>query len=319
MIYFLLTALFFVVLLIYLKIADHYNIIDHPNERSSHTRVTIRGGGIVFLFAATGALVWHFEFYLPLCGILLISIISFLDDIYTLSNRIRILFHVASVSLFFIFLDVFALFSSWEIALLYILVIGIINAYNFMDGINGMTGLHSLVVLSGLQYVNLYKIKFITTDMIWLPTIACGVFLFFNFRKKAKCFAGDVGSITIALWIILLLLKLILVSHAWAYLLFLAVYGVDSILTIIHRLMLKQNIFKAHRSHLYQLLANEQRIPHLLVSSCYTLIQLLIIIFVVVNIELSPIKLFSILLLPLILFYMLLKTRLQKSNRAVKS
>src|SRR6185503_5859154 len=246
--------------LIYLKIADKYNIIDHPNERSSHSNITIRGGGIIFVVAAVGALCLHFTYFFPaLLGIILVGIISFLDDLYTLSNTIRILFHVISVSLVFIFLGIFSSFFIWEILLLYILSIGVINAYNFMDGINGMTGCYSLVVLSGLQYVNVYKIHFINTDLIWLPIIACLVFLFFNFRKKAKCFAGDVGSITIALWITTITLDLIFQTKNWSYILFLSVYGVESILTICHRLLLKQNIFEAHRLHVYQLLVNERR------------------------------------------------------------
>src|SRR5579863_1114009 len=143
-------CILFVLELIYLKIADKYNIIDHPNERSSHSGITIRGGGIVFLFAALIALVVHFsDFYTALFGIILIGVISFMDDIYTLSNRIRILFHVASVSLVFVYLGVFGLFKLWETLLLYILSIGVINAYNFMDGINGITGCYSVIILSG--------------------------------------------------------------------------------------------------------------------------------------------------------------------------
>jgi UDP-N-acetylmuramyl pentapeptide phosphotransferase/UDP-N-acetylglucosamine-1-phosphate transferase len=150
-----------------------------------------------------------------------------------------------------------------------------------MDGINGITGLYSLVVLGGIQYVNYYVIKFIEPDMIWLPMLAAVVFLFFNFRKRAKCFAGDVGSVTIAFWIIFLLLKLIIISGNYLYILFLGVYGVDTVLTIIHRLGLKQNIFDAHRLHFYQILANEQKWPHLLVSTIYALMQLGIIVAVV--------------------------------------
>ena len=148
--------------------------------------------------------------------------------------------------------------------------------------------------------------------MIWLPIIACLVFLFFNFRKKAKCFAGDVGSITIALWLISLLFKLIFLTQNWAYFLFLGVYGVDSIFTIVHRLILKQNIFKAHRLHFYQLLVNECKLPHLFVSFSYALIQALIIIFIILNPGVSIIRLICIIILPLSLTYLLIKPRLQQ-------
>jgi UDP-N-acetylmuramyl pentapeptide phosphotransferase/UDP-N-acetylglucosamine-1-phosphate transferase len=185
-----------------------------------------------------------------------------------------------------------------------------------MDGINGITGAYSLVVLGGLQYVNLRQIHFINEDMIWLPMLACIVFLYFNFRKSAKCFAGDVGSITIAFWIMFLLLNLIFASNNWVYILFLAVYGVDAALTIIHHLLLRQNIFKPHRLHFYQVLANEQQIPHLLVSCLYAFIQLVIIILIVK----SPYPIwvnFSLVCFPLLVIYLIFKPTLMK-NKAIK-
>ena len=146
-------------------------------------------------------------------------------------------------------------------------------------------------------------------DVIWLSILGCVVFLFFNFRQKAACFAGDVGSVTIAFWIISLLLKLIFISGDWKYLLFLSVYGVDTILTIIHRLFLKQNIFKAHRLHFYQILANERKKPHLVVTSIYAIVQLLINLFVVSNTATLPVNLL-VTCLPLVLIYFFAKPKL---------
>lgn len=309
MLYLVLTILMFVVMLIYFRVADHYNIIDHPNERSSHSEITIRGGGIIYLFAAMVAVWIHHEFWLPVLGMLIIGTISFIDDRISVSNKIRLFFHLTSVTLLFIFLNVFQLFPIWMGILLYILVIGIINAYNFMDGINGITGVYSLVVLGGLQYVNYNIVEFIEPDMIWLPILASLVFLFFNFRKRAKCFAGDVGSVTIAFWIIFLLLKLIIQTENYAYILFLAVYGVDAIFTIIHRLMLKENIFEAHRLHFYQILANDQNWEHIWVSSIYAIIQL-VIVAIVILLPLSFEYLFLIGTVPLVLVYIYLKPKL---------
>lgn len=309
MLYLILTLLFFIVMISYFRLADHYNIIDHPNERSSHTEVTIRGGGIIFLFAALTALVLHSEFGMLILGLFIIGTISFIDDRITLSGKIRILFHLAAVTLLFLFLGTFDLFPWWLSVILYVVVIGVINAYNFMDGINGITGLYSLIVLGGIQYVNYYVIKFIEPDMIWLPILATLVFLFFNFRKKAKCFAGDVGSVTIAFWIIFLLLKLIIISGNYLYILFLGVYGVDTVLTIVHRLGLKQNIFDAHRLHFYQILANEQKWSHLLVSTIYALVQLGIIV-AVVFLPLNFVSMFLITILPLVGVYVIIKPRI---------
>lgn len=298
--------------LVYFKIATNYNITDHPNERSSHDTITIRGGGIIFLLAAICLAIIHPGYWLPVFGILIIGTISFVDDIITLSSKLRLLFHLTAVTIVFFYLRIFHLEPLYICVVLYIMVIGIINIYNFMDGINGITGAYSLVVMGALQYVNLYQVPFIEKDMIWIPMIACVIFLYFNFRKKAKCFAGDVGSVTIAFWISLLLLKLIFVTGNWSYILFLAVYGVDSVLTIVHRLILKQNIFKAHRLHFYQLLANERKVNHLLVSAGYSFVQLAIILFVIFNTKLPTAILFSMSLIPLIFIYLILKPGLMK-------
>jgi UDP-N-acetylmuramyl pentapeptide phosphotransferase/UDP-N-acetylglucosamine-1-phosphate transferase len=312
MTYLILTIVFFAVILIYFRIADHYNIIDHPNERSSHSEITIRGGGIVFLFASVAAMILYPQYWLPLSAIFVIGSISFLDDRITLSNKIRLLFHLIAVTMLFLFLNVFSTFPLYITFILYIFVIGTVNAYNFMDGINGITGLYSSVILLGLQYVNLYKTKFIDADLIWIPITACCVFLFFNFRKKAKCFAGDVGSVTIAFWIVMLLFKLIFLTNDWEYVLFLVVYGIDSSLTIMHRLILKQNIFKAHRLHFYQLLANEHKISHLIVSGGYAIIQSIIILLIIFNRSLSISVMFGLTIIPLAVIYITVKPHLME-------
>jgi len=308
MIYGIIAVLFFVGMLLYFPIADHYNIIDHPNERSSHSVITVRGGGVIFLFAALAAVIIHPAYWLPVLALFMVGIISFIDDRITLSSKIRLLVHLAATTLFFVYLDVFSL-PIYESLFLYFVVIGTINAYNFMDGINGITGCYSLVVLAGLQYVNL-KLAFVEKDIIWLPMIACAVFLYFNFRRKARCFAGDVGSITIAFWIVMLLIKLILVTNNWSYILFLSVYGTDSVLTIMHRIWLRQNVFKPHRLHLYQIMANERKMPHLWVSFGYMLLQGGIIFFIVNNKSFTTIGLFAVTLIPLILMYIILKVTL---------
>ncbi|GHV30483.1 UDP-GlcNAc--UDP-phosphate GlcNAc-1-phosphate transferase [Bacteroidia bacterium] len=286
MIYLFSTIILFAGMILYFKIADKYNIIDKPNSRSSHDYITIRGGGIVFWLAAmlcclVGALratPLPFPFAL---GVTLISAVSFWDDIKSLSNRIRIIIHFLSISCIFYGLDLYVILPWYLIIAAYIFFVGILNAYNFMDGINGITGLCSLAVLIPLLYVNDKVIPFTNPDFIIFPVLACLVFLFFNFRKRAKCFAGDVGSMCISFWIVTLLLQLMIKDHSPVWLLFLSVYGVDSICTILHRLCLRQNIFKAHRMHFYQVLSNEWGISHLTVSSFYAIAQLLICGFII--------------------------------------
>ncbi|MGQ1909320.1 MraY family glycosyltransferase [Marinifilum sp. RC60d5] len=258
----------------YFKIADCFNIIDKPNQRSSHTSITLRGGGIIFYFGVLSFFVYSgFQYPWFFLGLSLITLISFLDDILTLSNKLRLSFHLLSMGMLFYQLELFE-FPWYWIVLAFILFIGITNAYNFMDGINGITGAYSLAVLVGLWLINNYYLNFIKDDLIYCTGLSLLVFNFYNFRKKAKCFAGDVGSIGIAFILLFMIGKLLLTEPSLVPVLLLGVYGVDSILTIIHRLILKENIFRAHRKHLYQILANEAKVPHLIVSTIYAIIQL---------------------------------------------
>ncbi len=308
MVYIIIVLLLLVGMLLYHKVANKYLIFDVPNGRSSHTEATIRGGGVIFVlsFIITG--IFHPYYWLPVLAVFIVGIISFLDDQIDLSKQLRILFHILTVSMLFYFLGVFSLFSIWSLFFLYILVVGIVNAFNFMDGINGITGLYSLVLLAGIQYINLFRVPFIEADVIWFPMLSCLVFLCFNFRRKALCFPGDVGSITIGFWIIFLLLALIIQTGSWKYILFLSVYGVDTILTIIHRLYLKENIFMAHRRHFFQVLANEKNIPHLIVASLYSFIQLLIIYYVITSTQDAiTISLYTV--TPLLCIYILMKIK----------
>ena len=236
----------------------------------------------------------------------MVSLVSFWDDIQSLSNKIRMSVQFFAITLIFYDLEIFDLLPIFRVIAAYVLAIGLINAYNFMDGINGITGLYTLVVMGSLLYVNEKLQLFTDGDFIKYAMIASLVFLFFNYRKKAKCFAGDVGSIAIAFWVIYLVLKLILVTNSLIWLLFLAVYGVDAICTIIHRLYLKQNIFEAHRLHLYQVLSNEYKIDHRLVSLFYAIAQILVSALVICLYQkVNDLLLFVIVIAPLLLIYTL--------------
>lgn len=275
MIYIIVFIALFFIELIYFKVADRFNIIDKPNERSSHTTITLRGGGIIFYI---GALVYfmYSGFLYPyfFLGLTLMTVVSFLDDIMTLSNKIRLLIHFGSVMLMAYELNVFEL--PWYYLLItFIIVVGVINAYNFMDGINGITACYSLAVGGLLLWVN-QGINFIDSNLLIFALLSVLVFAFFNFRAKAKCFAGDVGSVAIAFILLFALASLILHTQNLIYILFLAVYGIDTVWTIIRRLKNGENIFQAHRSHLYQYLGNEAGLNKLAVSTIYGLLQVFI-------------------------------------------
>lgn len=265
-----------IVELVYFRIADVFRIIDKPNIRSSHTHVTRLGGGIIFtvgmwLYAAFfgGDYIWF------LIGLTLVATLSFIDDLHSLPKIYRLVFHFIAIGLMFYQWDILNMELWWVIVLTMIVCIGIMNAYNFMDGINGITAGYSLALLIPLTIIN-YQREFMDMNYLYVAMMSVVVFAFFNFRTKAKCFAGDVGSFGIAFIILFALGKLIIETNGFWVIVFLTIYGVDSVLTIIHRLLLHENITDAHRKHAYQLMANELRIPHVYVSLIYMGLQLLI-------------------------------------------
>ena len=266
--------LFFLVLLLvelfYFKIADRFSIIDKPNLRSSHTQITLRGGGVLFPIAVVlGFGMGYVSWPLSLV-IIMVAVVSFIDDIRPLSQFPRLLAHVLAIGLVLYDLEIVVL-GLWWLPVIAILLIGWTNAFNFMDGINGITVLYALMSLVSFRFLPELAAD---VSMLDLMSIACLVFAFFNLRKRAKTFAGDVGSVAMALFLGYYMVKLIITTQEIGYLLFFAVYGVDAVLTIINRLHKKENILEAHRSHLYQYLANEKRLPHVGVALGYAMLQL---------------------------------------------
>ncbi|NTE05002.1 glycosyltransferase family 4 protein [Agrobacterium tumefaciens] len=277
----LFTVVLFGVMLIYLRIADKNNIIDRPNARSSHSIHTIRGGGIIFPLALILEFVFSgFEYGWFILGLVLISTISFFDDLKPQKARLRFSIHLLAVALMFYQLQL--IFFPWYVIILALFfVIGSINAVNFMDGINGMTGGYALLTLLTFYYLNSNIVFFIDDRLLLVAIIAVVVFNYFNFRKVARCFAGDVGSVSIAFIILFFMLKLILVSQNFSYILLMLIYGLDVVTTMIFRIIRRENVFEAHRTHFYQFLANEKKIPHLGVALAYVLAQLMVNIWVI--------------------------------------
>ena len=278
MYYLIVLVLLFLAELFYFYIADKYNIIDKPNERSSHTRITLRGGGVIFYFGVLAYfLTNHFEYPWFMLALTLVTFISFVDDIRSTSQVLRLVFHFSAMALMFYQWGLFAL-PWWTILVALIICTGIINAYNFMDGINGITGGYSLIILGALAFINHSVVSFVEPDFIYTMLCAVLVFNFFNFRKRAKCFAGDVGAVSIAFTILFLTGRLIIQTGDFSWIVLLVVYGIDSVLTIVHRLMLHENIGLPHRKHMYQIMANELRMPHVVVALIYMMMQAIVVI-----------------------------------------
>jgi len=287
--------------LIYFRIADKCNIIDKPNERSSHSTIVLRGGGIIF---AMSMIVWQIwlmvqgewimvEQYLPfMCGLILICGVSFWDDVKSLPDKVRLIAQFLSMGLAAWCMiqgsELMALEWYWLVLIgiaALIVFVGATNIINFMDGINGITAGYSLAVLVPLALVNgsgcmvqSSGAGFIESSYLIVAIIGVLVFCIFNFRPKgkAKCFAGDVGSIGIAFIMLFAIGRLIVQTGDVTYLVLLLVYGVDGCLTICHRIMLHENLGEAHRKHAFQLMANELKIGHVKVTLLYMAMQLIV-------------------------------------------
>lgn len=299
-------AISFVAMWAYFQLATKYQIVDKPNERSSHSIITLRGGGVIFPFVGILSFVYFGLSVQLTIALLLVSIISILDDLRPVRANFRLLFHFIAFAI--IVWELYPLVHElWILPVLFVVCIGAINAYNFMDGINGLTGLYSLAMI--ISFIMLNQDYHLADQGLFLVLLGpLLVFLFYNYRKKAKCFAGDVGSVSIALVVVFFMLKLILISGQVEYIFLMGLYGVDSILTIIERLYRKENIFKPHRRHLYQLLANECSIDHRIVSLVFFVLQLSINVILIKYVDKSQYIYFILIVyLPIIVLYFIKK------------
>lgn len=277
-IYIIIAILLLGIELAYFKIADHFNIIDKPNERSSHKSIVLRGGGIIFTIGLwIWSIYWGFHYPWLLAGVTLAAGISFVDDIHSLPDSIRLVVQFTAMFLVFQEIGLLHLGMWWIIPIALIVAVGATNIFNFMDGINGITAGYSLAMLVPMALIN-RRLPFVEESCLVVAIIGVLVFSLFNFRPrgKAKCFAGDVGSIGMALILVFCFGRLMIATGDVTWIVLFLIYGVDGCMTIFHRIMLHENLGEAHRKHAYQLMANELKMNHIVVSSLYMAMQLLV-------------------------------------------
>jgi len=260
----------------YIIFAKKLGIIDYPNERSSHNEATVRGGGVIFPITV---LLWallfdHTDWYF-VSAVTLMGVMGFIDDRYSLSQLPRLIIQSLGVMLILVEIGLLSL-PIFYTGIAFILITGWLNTFNFMDGVNGILVLYAGSVLTGV-YIFKDAIPDIQLSLVYAIGLSLIVFGWCNVRKNAFAFAGDVGSLSMGLILAYFVSSLILATGRWEFILLFSVYGVDSVLTILHRIKNGENIFEAHRSHLYQFLANEMKWPHIKVSLLYSILQLVII------------------------------------------
>ncbi|MBQ5376064.1 MAG: hypothetical protein IIU45_04250, partial [Lachnospiraceae bacterium] len=264
---------------------------------SSHSTIVLRGGGIIF---SLSMIAWAVMMvvqgndvtpYIPflvglfMVGLILVCGVSFIDDIRSLPDSVRLVAQFVAMILMFYQLDMLHADLWWAVIIALIVCVGVSNIINFMDGINGITGAYAMASLIPLYLINSANglsaqgvSGFVDESLIITVMLADLVFCYFNFRPrgKAKCFAGDVGSLVVAFILLFMISGLVMATGDVTYLIFLLVYGVDGVLTIFHRIMLHENLVQAHRKHVFQLMANELKMSHITVSLIYAGLQLAI-------------------------------------------
>lgn len=282
--YLIIAIVLLVAELLYFRIADYFNIVDKPNERSSHSRIVLRGGGVIFTLSVIAWVVMtigqgnDISSYIPfLVGLLMITSISFWDDVHSLPDSLRMVVQILAFLLMLWSLGLMQWSMWWVIPIVLFFCVGATNIINFMDGINGITEAYALAMLIPILLLN-KEVGFIDESYLIVVIIGLLVFSIFNFRPKgkAKCFAGDVGSIGIAFIILFALGKLMLATEDITYGIFFLLYGIDGSMTIFHRIMLHENLGQAHRKHAFQLMSNELKIGHVTVSLIYMVLQLVV-------------------------------------------
>ncbi|MEZ4843439.1 MAG: hypothetical protein R3A43_04205 [Bacteroidia bacterium] len=291
--------------------AKKKQIIDRPNERSSHTHTPVRGMGIVFC-----VLLFPLYFIFPtnwnlFLGLQVAGIIGYLDDRFTIKSNIRLTLYIFSL-----ILAGFQYYTNSELAPFWLLPVilvgvGIINTINFMDGINGITGYYIIVFIVSVllnSYTNWIEFDRLTPLEYGLcvALIFLVSFGFFNYRNQALAFLGDSGSVSLGLLVVLTLINLGINEKGWSVLSLVVVYGVDSVGTIFIRLLRRENIFEAHRNHLYQDLVHIRGWGHHKVALTYAVLQI-IINTLYFNSEENGSMLFFVCLIVLIMVYVIVK------------
>lgn len=275
-------------------------LLDIPNERSSHTQPTPRGGGLGFLFAfgiaifVAGTFPQFFADFglaqslglgwggeaslsvsLPFVGVLFLvltplGLIGFLDDQGNVAARWRYLVQLGTASLAVLFLGAFPqpwlgrLGSGGPIVAIALTIIGltaVINFYNFMDGLDGLVGGVTVVQLGFLAL-------YLDQPFCWLLVAALLGFLRWNWAP-AKIFMGDVGSTVLGATVAIALLRGSATPYlGWSALMITLPLCGDAIYTLVRRLLRRENIFQAHKTHLYQRL-QQAGWSHAQVASTY--------------------------------------------------
>lgn len=265
------------------NLGERLALLDMPNHRSSHRQATPKGGGLGILVAfVVSSMIFKIPLFVWIPAAVL-SLVSFLDDKYEIGIWVRLSIQFSAAVVFLILLEIsypiqsISILLFCKIAVLSIFVVGTANCYNFMDGINGIAGITGIVGFGLLGFYGLITGKDYNYVLVCLTIVAaCIGFLPFNF-PNARVFMGDIGSVLLGF-----LFACIIVLFAETLLEFVILVGflfpfyADEAITAVERVFRREKLMQAHRSHLYQILANEYDIRHWKISLGYCGFQILV-------------------------------------------
>ena len=273
---------------LYFPFAEKKGMLAGVNHRSSHTKPVITGAGFIFYISYVFYIIsfvfstWDAPWPLFI-GISILAIVSFIDDLKDLWFFIRLVVQILAVIL--MLYQIYIEFSmepfAMNASLLMILAIvglifsvGFVNLYNFMDGLNGMMVGITISALAIFALIDFFVVDFVDDLLLVYTAIPTLIFAFFNARRQAICFAGDVGAIVLGFVMVYMLVSLLMQTANVVYIFIFASIYLEAGMTVMQRLLAGQNIFKPHRIHLFQLLCNEHKHHHVKISAFYALNQL---------------------------------------------
>lgn len=273
---------------LYFPFAEKKGMLAGVNHRSSHTKPVITGAGFIFYISYVFYIIsfvfstWDAPWPLFI-GISILAIVSFIDDLKDLWFFIRLVVQILAVilMLYQIYIEFsmepFAMNASLLIILAIvglIFSVGFVNLYNFMDGLNGMMVGITISALAIFALIDFFVVDFVDDLLLVYTAIPTLIFAFFNARRQAICFAGDVGAIVLGFVMVYMLVSLLMQTGNVVYIFIFASIYLEAGMTVMQRLLAGQNIFKPHRIHLFQLLCNEHKHHHVKISAFYALNQL---------------------------------------------
>ncbi|WP_411688185.1 MraY family glycosyltransferase [Acinetobacter indicus] len=303
------------------------NIIDNPNERSSHSVPTPRGGGVAVVCSYLLALIIlmysqqltvHIGLTLMAAGFV-IALLGFLDDHGHINSMLRLAIHFLVAIGVVISLGGFAevtAFNSLELGFIaniiaVLLLVWLLNLYNFMDGINGIASVEAITTTVSMAILYAVLNTSLNSDILWLLAACVFGFLLWNF-PKAKIFMGDACSgflgLTLGILALIALKENLALFCAW--IICLGVFVVDATYTLIKRVLNGYKMYDAHRSHSYQILSRKwgSHTPVTLAVAAINLLWLLPLAYYTVTQPLAyPEFMVLVAYLPLVLIAMKLK------------